>query len=1640
MRFILKFITVTVFLLATTSSYATHIMGGEITYEYLGGKKYEVSITIYRDCRGITLSSVPLGIRCTSTGQTINTTPIRQSISEITPLCKSVPLRCNPQNARSGEGIEKHIYAVTIDFDNAPYSPLYSCASRLQFFSSIPARNGAINTGPQGTFYVETEIDLKKAPNNSSPTFSLDPIALLCCNQPARLSTNARDADGDSLSFDWTPPLRGPNQQLSYSGTNYAYDHPFMAFYPGTLRPPYNNINANPPIGIHLDQTTGDITFTPTRCDEVTVASLRATEWRKNTSGIYEEISFVKRDVQVITKSCPDNNPPKVTSPLKHTFDINGCVQNFSLIIDATDNVFIPPPPSLPPPVDTTRFLVPSNWPDGISYEILDSSSLRPKLRVLINNEYLDSKNYQAHELKLGFEVRDDACPLNGATQRTLTITFRKLPENNTATLKGSIIDDLNTDCSFDSNEDTLSLRREIMVKDSLQVYYATSNADGTFEFCLKPDTIDIQLSPSPWFENDCGDSSFNAKSDSTYDITLYSKLKDGAYGYIYKDFDTSCIKTSSSIPLRGQLLILEPGSHFVTTDKDGLYLFSGLANGDYTIKPVIGLDSTFKPFCGDSIKFTYTGSAQKLDDYLLTKDLKIDPFVSVQADYNPVLFRGRSQSIFYPIFGLDNLDSLNLYAQLPSGITLSSNNNIWKDEGNGLYKTSYFKTGSRPTFTFNLFADPITYKSGDTAQITYYIDTLATDSNVKNNHVVVDYRVLAPYDPNRKTTREDSIFTVDNRNLEYTITFQNTGSAPAQKVVVRDTLPEVLDISKIEFLSASHDYYPLMDNRKIWFVFDDIYLPDSTSDRSGSIGSVTFRVPISDTIYEDTYVRNRASIYFDFEEPIVTPTKINLFKSPTKLYSDKDVYCINDLLKVEFISHFTPDAGNQFYLEVTDSSGSDLSFHKIDSISTSDTFGSFSIGLDTSWLPSKNYLLRIRSSAYPSLSFVSYYDTIEVLEQNILTLSTSELNICSGEAVSISPSWNGIKQSWYLNGDSMADNSPLQSDSIKNLDKIYSVQLDNNGCISTSDTLIFNVSNRAILTYVGDTATCGNSVDLDIATRHIIGGNGIGDLDSMFYNLGDGTLLKENDAANIPYTYAIGKYDVEIISKTEGNCYDTLLQTITIGADPNAGFTASLDTICIGESIAFIDTSKSIHSRDINQSFFIDQNLLTSNKDAITHTFVTTGDFSVKLKLTDEFGCADSAQKAIAVGASSTSEINTADTSFCEDELPVTLSSSSSGQDKLIWNLDGMTYSTQVINLSPDIGSHNVQLIAKNAFCSDTSSQIIRVENITSATFQITAEYCQNRPILWAADSIEAGTNYKWTIDGVTFTGSEVNQALTNLGSATIQLITEITAGCNDTNSVTTSVIPTGDTGMQIENICFGEPLQIINTSSTTEALFDYDFGDGNTLRDQNFQAIQTHNYAAAGTYTITQISKIAPCSDTLSQVVTVYPLPNASFSATNDLTTERTVRISNNSLGASSFDWSFGDGNKSAEGGATLYHTYEKAGSYEIYLKVVSDAGCADSTQVSFSLLDDITFHIPTSFSPNNDGVNDTYNILPSEFIKSLEMKLYNRWGELVVKSNETLDILPNLEQGYYAYVLTIVDITGRMHQSKGTLTVLR
>lgn len=165
---------------------------------------------------------------------------------------------------------------------------------------------------------------------------------------------------------------------------------------------------------------------------------------------------------------------------------------------------------------------------------------------------------------------------------------------------------------------------------------------------------------------------------------------------------------------------------------------------------------------------------------------------------------------------------------------------------------------------------------SGTRLQYVGTIDPLAGDALPADNSDTLVHTVTASLDPNDKSvTPAGDIppsFVAGGNYLDYTVRFQNTGNDTAFVVVLRDTLSALVDPASFQMVAASHPYrLQLGKDRDLEWTFDNIALPDSNVNEARSHGFVRYRVKALPTAAANDVIRNRASIYFDFNTPVGT-------------------------------------------------------------------------------------------------------------------------------------------------------------------------------------------------------------------------------------------------------------------------------------------------------------------------------------------------------------------------------------------------------------------------------------------------------------------------------------------------------------------------------------------------------------------------------------------------------------------------------------------------------------------------------------------------------------------------------------------------------------------------------------------------
>lgn len=211
--------------------------------------------------------------------------------------------------------------------------------------------------------------------------------------------------------------------------------------------------------------------------------------------------------------------------------------------------------------------------------------------------------------------------------------------------------------------------------------------------------------------------------------------------------------------------------------------------------------------------------------------------------------------------------------------------------------------------------------------------------------------------------------------------------------------------------------------------------------------------------------------------------------------------------------------------------------------------------------------------------------------------------------------------------------------------------------------------------------------------------------------------------------------------------------------------------------------------------------------------------------------------------------------------------------------------------------------------------------------------------------------------------------------------------------------------------------------------------------------QTTETITGLTAGAYTVSMIDSMGTYTNIA--YVTLAPGPHAGFYASPNPATVGggPIQFINSTSGASHYEWDFGDGISSVEQYPS--HLYGSVGEYIVTLYAENNFGCRDSFSLTVIINDIFTFYIPNAFSPNGDGRNDffmPYGI--SVDLDYYEMRIYNRWGNLVfntTQSNVPWDgnvngkVKREKMQDTYTYEIIIKDASNIIHKYRGKITLL-
>ncbi|MCZ2276421.1 MAG: PKD domain-containing protein [Bacteroidia bacterium] len=458
----------------------------------------------------------------------------------------------------------------------------------------------------------------------------------------------------------------------------------------------------------------------------------------------------------------------------------------------------------------------------------------------------------------------------------------------------------------------------------------------------------------------------------------------------------------------------------------------------------------------------------------------------------------------------------------------------------------------------------------------------------------------------------------------------------------------------------------------------------------------------------------------------------------------------------------------------------------------------------------------------------------------------------------------------------------------------------------------------------------------------------------SCLWDFGDGNTSTDASPSH-QYTLA-GQFTVTLVAyNQQGGCSNSLTRQnfITIHPKPETDFSAPTTVVCDSNQ-PVIFTTASVNASAFVWDFGDGQ---TSTQQNPSHLYGVPGQFTVSLITTSSQGCKDTVVKVnyITLLDNPVPVITSTKNSGC---TPVSIGFSTTAQNVNTYSWD--FGSAGISNLAAPVihysSAGNYQTVLTVNYlngCSNTSLPLsLSIYKTPIVSYNFTpASGCSPLSVSFITQNTGVGHSYLWDFgDGQTSAQQYPVHSYGGNGVFTTSLTVTSMYGCSSTLSLPNQVVVNNtDASFYVDVTSGCPPLKVLFTPNSTGSNVTYlwNFGDGQT---SNLQS-PTHLYQSSGSYipslTVTDGSG---CTAT-------YTLPSpvlVSQSGTTFITPPPvtacapfTANFSDNSFGAVSWNWDFGDGSSSTLQSPT--HTFFTPGSYTVSLNTqTAGIGCSQQIPV--------------------------------------------------------------------------------------------
>jgi gliding motility-associated-like protein len=414
-------------------------------------------------------------------------------------------------------------------------------------------------------------------------------------------------------------------------------------------------------------------------------------------------------------------------------------------------------------------------------------------------------------------------------------------------------------------------------------------------------------------------------------------------------------------------------------------------------------------------------------------------------------------------------------------------------------------------------------------------------------------------------------------------------------------------------------------------------------------------------------------------------------------------------------------------------------------------------------------------------------------------------------------------------------------------------------------------------------------------------------------------------------------------------------------------------------------------------------------------------------------------------------------DSTVCQNEI-VTITAIASGGHSFtyVWDDFSSTISSQTFTPLQS-KSYGVRAINQDG-CESVKLFIrITVLNPLTATSSSNVAMCSKQSVSLSVSNISGGKapyTVVWT-HNLTPIGIG-NTYSTNVQGTYVVIIRD---NCSTQAMFPLTINVTESTGISptfsIDDTKQCEPAIFKLTNTMDPSLIKssvWKISNGAILKNQNDIVL---NSLKSGSYEVKLVVETNDgCIDSTSVInaLVVLPIPIANFSDSVIYSDQSSIKLNlvNSSVGAVSYEWIIPNATPAISTQKDFSTSFINNNLGEISVKLISktDQHCIDSITKIIKIKTGLFFFSPNSFTPNGDGVNETWNLsLLGYSEKDFELSIFNRWGEMIWNSINSTEVWDGsykskkVPSGAYVWTMTAKDgQTNKKYFYKGVLNIVR